>query len=530
MKTRLSVVFLLIVLTPLAILGWLGARVARSEREMVGHRFGAILQDRLRDIAADAAEVLAQRERELLSLPSPAARPAVELRESVRHSGVVRQYFVLDEEGELAYPAPSGIVSGALTAGEREFLERTRLIWANGEIPSWRADATPAAKSKKTLPPAKGWHVWYWGEGINLILWWRDASGVIVGAELNVVRLKADIIGALPGTDSVAPGQTAVRIVLADSTGAPIYQWGTYEPGEAERARASIELSPPLSAWRLEYYAPANAVGAAFGRSVTFNLLSGLAVLGLAVLGLAVYYYRESARTMREAAQRVSFVNQVSHELKTPLTSIRMYAEMLEDEVDETEAKARRHLEVIESESQRLSGLIANVLTFSRKQRSALKLHTAPGNVDEALSNVIEHFRQPLRAKGIEVEFHGEAGQTAEFDRDALGQIVGNLLGNVEKYALRASRVTLASRQDGNTIWITVADDGPGIPLKERERIFEAFYRVSDKLTDGVAGTGIGLAIARELARLHGGDLTLEPSARGACFRLRIHTPGGEPA
>ena len=564
MKPKLLIILALIVLLPLVILGWLGVRVARNEREIMGHRLRDLVVAKLRYIDADIAEVLAQRERELLSQPAPSSYPLDKLRELGRKSAVVRQYFVLDSEDRPVYPGspeaaqqllvrnkdgevrPSPL--GALTAGERAFLERTKLIWANREIPNV-ADETapgppqainqrmgaPTSKGQVARPAttAKGWYAWYWGDDVHLIFWWRDAPGQVVGAELNEVRLKADVVGALPDTDPYDPSMADARFVLRDSVGGVIYQWGGYEPGDEETAQAGIALSAPLSAWRLDYYGPDALAATGFGRGAWFNVLSGLALLGATVIALAAYYYRESARDLREAAQRISFVNQVSHELKTPLTNIRMYAEMLDRDLDEADQTPRRRLDVIVSESQRLSRLIGNVLTFSRKQRSALRLHAARGNVDEVVRQVLDHFEAPLRAKGVELQFTASASRDAEFDRDALEQIVGNLLNNVEKYAASASRVDVATTQDGDCVSVTVADDGPGVPPADCARIFQPFYRVSNKLTDGVAGTGIGLAIARDLAQLHGGDLTLDPSDRGACFKLVLHAPQtdpGEPA
>lgn len=98
-------------------------------------------------------------------------------------------------------------------------------------------------------------------------------------------------------------------------------------------------------------------------------------------------------------------------------------------------------------------------------------------------------------------------------------------MNNVEKYAVGATSVRISSTQDGDTLNITVQDDGPGISPREAGKIFNAFYRVSNRLTDGVSGTGIGLTIARDLARLHGGDLTLETAGLGARFRFRLHAP-----
>ena len=113
---------------------------------------------------------------------------------------------------------------------------------------------------------------------------------------------------------------------------------------------SSLRLASPLSAWNLAWYGPQPAEG-----GPGLSLLSGLGAVALALIGLAVWFYRESSRELREAARRVTFVNQVSHELKTPLTNIRLYAELLEDELPEEDDKAAHHLGVIVSESQRLS-------------------------------------------------------------------------------------------------------------------------------------------------------------------------------
>jgi len=563
LKPRLIIILLLIVILPLAILGWLGVRVARSERENVQHRFQAELVRQLRYIDNTVARLIEERQRALLSEGTLSALPHETLRERVRRSGVVRQYFVLDDDGGLMYPSPAQ----PLTTSEKAFLERTSRIWLGREIPAPGGQdyqsALPASQqvlgkgqqSQQSVPAQKavvgkggkgvtptisqhGWHGWYWGNGLNLIFWWRDEMGAVVGAELDRVRLMADVVGILPETslfDTISsPAELSSgpspRIVLVDSKGAAIYQWGSYEPADGEEFQASLSLRPPLSAWKLEYFAPADFIGAGYGRGRLFNVLSGLGVLAVALIALAVYFYRESSREMREAAQRVSFVNQVSHELKTPLTSIRMYAEMLEDEMgktDKTDEKQQKHLDVIVLESQRLSRLIGNVLTFSRKQRSALKLYRTPGVVDDVLYTVLDGFEPGLHSRGIEIEFSGGALRQVEFDHDAVEQIVGNLLSNVEKYAAAGDRVEVRSAQDGDTITVTVDDNGPGIPVHERARIFEPFQRVSNKLTDGVAGTGIGLAIARDLARLHGGDLTLEPTDTGACFKMVIQTLSG---
>ena len=176
-----------------------------------------------------------------------------------------------------------------------------------------------------------------------------------------------------------------------------------------------MAVSEPLGAWRLEYYASSSVAGAAAGGLPWWRGPAPAALLALGVLALAFYFYREQAREMRDAAQRVSFVNQVSHELKTPLTNIRMYAELLDKDLGEQsnageDNRSRRYLDVIVFESQRLSRLIGNVLSFSRSRREALELHRQSGVVDDVIQRVLDQFEPALRTKDIDVRFaHGRS-------------------------------------------------------------------------------------------------------------------------
>lgn len=595
MKNRLRFIFVLLVALPLALVVGLGLRISRTERENVRHRIRDLILSRLDEIDREIDALIAQREHECLNMSAFSSLTPAQLRQMSRDSSLIRQYFQLDAEGALIYPtapelartwypmsdgarpgimpqyfvvetdlqdgtpAPSKgrtefyardaedqlqpLPPDALTADEFGFLQRTREIRQRRTPPFGVATPMVEALQQKvqrdysvSLPVnaalESDWLTWFSDTGLNAIFWWHDSGGGVAGAELNTVRLMADIVALLPADAPDSQALSDGRIVLADERGRAIYQWGAYQPAEGEAPQAERALSAPLGAWTLKQYASSEALGGAFGRSTAFNILSGLLVAMLGLSALAVYFYRENDRELREARARVSFVNQVSHELKTPLTSIRMYAEMLEGDLDDGDATQRRRLEVIVSESQRLSRLIANVLTFGRRSRDGLRLNRSPGLVHEVVANVIRQFEPVLARKGIRIDCQGTTPREAEFDRDAMEQILGNLLGNAEKYAVDAERVCIHIEQDGQWVRLVVADDGPGIPAKERERIFEPFHRISNKLTDGVTGTGIGLTIARDLARLHGGDLTLEPSVKGACFRLVVEarpTESGEP-
>jgi signal transduction histidine kinase len=402
--------------------------------------------------------------------------------------------------------------------------------------PASASSNTPPQREEGGARQAQGWYTWYFDNGINLLFWRRMASGHIIGIELDHARLLADIIARLPDT---TPGDGALSgggIELLDSDGVAIYQWGGYKRGEKEAPRAELAASSPLSSWRLKYYMPSADLDAALRGGRTFGLYGALAALGLALLGLAYYFYREHSRDVRLAAQRVNFVNRVSHELKTPLTNIRLYAELLETQFETSHAAGeehatslRRYLNVIVTESQRLSRLISNVLLFGRQQKQAHVLHPSPGVVDDCVAATLEQFRPSLESKGIVARHASGAPASVFFDTDAVGQILGNLFSNVEKYAASGGWLEVATTQrEGNTE-VLVSDRGGGVPAAYRDKIFEPFYRISDSLSDGVAGTGIGLTIARELARLHGGDLTFDAARAeqngGATFRLVLRTP-----
>ncbi len=532
MKPRLVALLLMLVLAPLLSATFLGLRTARDEQKLLRHRFQVLLAERLADVDARIARSVAERQQRLRALVDRVREQgalgervgftaghfsADAVRDLLRGDPLVQQVLVLGEKGEMVHPP----AEPARNRAEQEFVERIRPIRERGETFFHPADGRAA-------PPAtaeEGWYTYYLNEGINFIFWRRYPGGELIGAEIDRLALLAGIIGELPETEPADTAQAEISIRLLDTKGKPVYVWGGYQPPEAERPAVTRELGSPLGGFRLHYHASPALLGRGLGEGARFGILAGVAALALSVIGLAIYFLREAGRETREAEQRVTFVNQVSHELKTPLTNIRMYAELLEDNIDENDATARAYLEVIVSESQRLSRLIGNVLSFARQGRRTLAIHPAIGRLDEAIRGVVEGFRPGFEASGIEVELDLQPDARSRFDADALGQMVGNLLGNVEKYAASGRWVKVASRRTGERVRITVYDRGPGIAAAEKERVFLPFYRLSNRTSDGVTGAGIGLPIARELARLHGGGLGLEPSERGAVFVLDIHAP-----
>ena len=346
MAKRQIILLLLMVCLPLAMLAWLGSWLARNEQEMVQQRFRELLTGRLEDTERVIAAYFQQRERELLKLTELDSLDADQLRQIVRRHPRIRQLFVLNTDGSLLHPDPAA----APNQVEREFLRQAREILLDKDL-----IRRTVSEEEEAAPAAHGWYVRYWGPGLQLIFYQRLSSGRVVGVLLQRSRWIADVIAELPATasgDGSAEGwASASRISLVDSNGRTVYQWGPFEPADRSRPVVELPLSDPLGSWRLKYFVD-EARFTGVGRSAYFNLYSALALVGIGLIAVAVYFYREYAREMREAMQRVNFVNQVSHELKTPLTSIRMYAELLQRDLDADEVSpVQGHLEVIVAES-----------------------------------------------------------------------------------------------------------------------------------------------------------------------------------
>lgn len=301
-------------------------------------------------------------------------------------------------------------------------------------------------------------------------------------------------------------------------------EWGDKKSKENARNKASAQLEAPFQNYYVSYYGP-NIIGIAPFYKIL--ILASIILVMLALLGLAFFIYRKQIRRQRLADQQVSFTNQVSHELKTPLTNIKLYAELLNENIkqgsDLNNEENAEFTNVITSETERLNRLINNVLNFAKNKKNKLELNATSGVIDELINKIISLFDPLFAIKNVKIYFDGNAHNTVKFDHDIIEQILNNLLSNVEKYGYQGGRLEIFSSQNKNLNTIHVRDFGPGIPKNAQKKIFNDFYRASSKLSDGVTGTGIGLSIAKQLAKLHGGDLILLSTDVGACFQLTFY-------
>ena len=249
-------------------------------------------------------------------------------------------------------------------------------------------------------------------------------------------------------------------------------------------------------------------------------------LLALGAAGLFAVY-RTAAVVMHYAERRSNFAAAVTHELKTPLTAIRMYAEMLRDGLVPSESKRQEYYATITGESERLSRLVDNVLEFSKLEGGRRDLAIAVGMVGPVLADAAEKLAPHAASLGFALAVRVASDLPAvRFDRDALLQVLFNLVDNAMKYAKSSDRrtVELEARREGEAVVVAVRDFGPGVARAHLERVFEPFYRGESELTRTTKGTGIGLALVKELSERMGAAVS-GANADGGGFRVRLAFP-----
>lgn len=351
------------------------------------------------------------------------------------------------------------------------------------------------------VKPTKGWYINY-NHQIPLLIYWCKKDNSIIGFSISYVGLLADIIKAAQFEDNIG----VIRIYENSRL---LYQ----NNSQKYPLLASQNLSYPLSNWQINYYGqPASSLTIYLWGSAIISFL--LVFVGVIMFTL----YREYTRASRQALQQVNFVSQVSHELKTPLTNITLYAELLREELEHEEMEQQVYTDIIIQESQRLSRLIQNILSFTKISKVNLRNF----DLSEALQELATTFNPSFKSKGIDLVISILPCINVVSDMDRVMQIICNFLSNAEKYATKGKKVDLSLQANALFIDIAVRDYGEGIASKELSQIFKPFYRIKSTITEGVSGTGIGLTIAKQLAKTLEADIVVTSTQPGVCFTLRL--------
>ena len=225
----------------------------------------------------------------------------------------------------------------------------------------------------------------------------------------------------------------------------------------------------------------------------------------------------------RNEERRKEFVANVSHELRTPLTNVRSYAETLRSaEGDIPQEMENSFLDIIISETDRMTHIVQDLLTLSRLDAGNTEMRFAPFSFRESVENVCRANAMEARRRGHTLTCTlAEDMPEIRGDRQRLEQVVTNILGNAIKYTPDGGHIAVTGGGSGRSVWVEVADDGIGIPEKDRDRIFDRFYRVDKARSRESGGTGLGLSIAKEIVERHHGSLRLVPrEGQGTTIRL----------
>jgi len=554
LQRRSTILFIILVVLPLALLAWLGTYLIRDAEKRTDASMQAILAERLSSADQHLLHDMRQLTDRFDAWGAQSIGSARLMSQRLATHPWIAQTWSVSGGGEAvpmeSFEGPAGYEPGKIF----EAKERIQAIMESTQNPDsmplfvsvledggppfqrvYRPGRLSAIQQRTsqwmTYIKMFGYHIddrpvqsetpmswsgWHVGDSV-FVYWHRFGDGSLSCALVNPQKLMNSLFQRLPQPGlAIPPG----RMMLTTVKGIPLHEWGKRLAGSERPPAAHRACSEPLSQWEMAY-TPANEE---FPKPYLFPILLGVSSGIVLVFVVGWLYFHESASEIRVAQQRVTFVNQISHELKTPLTNIRLYAEMAAHRAEsQGDTIAKRQLGVVEAETCRLDRLIQNVLNYARQQRDKLTIQPKELALDQTVSRIVEFWKPLLETKGFEIVTSLNGPETVRADPDAIEQILGNLISNVDKYANGGKWIGIHTEHDERNARIIVEDHGPGIPSGKRRTVFEPFERLRSDLAEGVSGTGIGLTISRELAQLHGGSLTVCPNYRdGARFILTL--------
>jgi signal transduction histidine kinase len=334
----------------------------------------------------------------------------------------------------------------------------------------------------------------------------RVAPEALVGLDVNLAWVKARVLPQA-FADAGLNGGHIVRVAQRGS-------------GEAGALQAGIPFQTFFPFWELSLTAaPAGPAGSSPSRDVV--VFAGSTVLVLCVLALGVLLLlRDVSRETQLNRLRSNFVSGVSHELKTPLTLIRLYTETLLDEEQFRPEERKGFYQIILRESERLTHLIERALDFARVDRREKQYHLEEGDLAPFITQTVQVYGDYLKRRGFSVETSLAPSLPAvAFDPDAVAQAVVNLLDNAAKYSGESKFVGVRLLTEDSAVVFEVADSGIGIPAEEYEKIFQQFYRSGTR--SGKGGYGLGLYLVKHIMDAHGGRVEVQSDVGlGSRFRL----------
>jgi len=346
----------------------------------------------------------------------------------------------------------------------------------------------------------------------------RLDGNVAVGAIIDQTELAATVLPRL--IDSMTLGNN-VALMIKSENHATIYG---VSPPEESRLTVSASFEGRFPPWTIELYQvdPHFFESLISGRQ-SFYIYALISVM-LAMIFGTIMTTRMMSRELELARMKSDFVSTVSHEFRSPLTSIRQLSEMLQAGRVPSEERRKHYYDVILEQSERLSLLVSNILDLARIDEQRFDLEYDQVDIKQLLNTIVVRTRQQGGDDEISIALNiDDELPLVPVDPGAITHIMTNLIDNAVKYSSKSPEVSIAAQADGQDIVISVSDHGIGIAKGETEKIFDRFYRVGDEFTRKVKGSGLGLALVRELVHAHGGTIKLvsEPH-RGSTFTIRL--------
>ena len=256
----------------------------------------------------------------------------------------------------------------------------------------------------------------------------------------------------------------------------------------------------------------------------TLIIITGLVLLMAAMIIGFVVLVRDVTRRRNMEDLKANFVANVTHELKTPLTSIQMYAESLWTDRVKTKDGLKKYAQTIVKESEKLKRMINNILEFSKSENQKLQYEMLPANIAMVIEEVMEEMNYWLELHKFKVELFLDGELEARIDTEGFKQVLSNLITNAIKYSAENKQILIRAKKVNERIHVEVEDKGVGIPENQMESIFKKFYRVKNNNSGSVSGTGLGLTVSREMIKAMNGELKVTSVVgQGSVFMIILN-------
>jgi signal transduction histidine kinase len=355
----------------------------------------------------------------------------------------------------------------------------------------------------------------------------RGEQSGFAGVLLNEGFVRDDLIAGSIGktlnryhANTTSP---AIAFTISDENGQVLYS----NAAAQDRYFLETNFDRPFLNWKAAIGLKNTSLDDLARDSFLHSVGASFLVLVFLLCGIALAI-RATDREARLAQAKSDFVSNVSHELKTPLSTISLFSEILELGRVKTEEKKTEYYRIIRHESRRLNKTIDNILDFSRIEAGRKKYELVEDDMAEVIDSVLSTHRYQIINSGFDVQTNIEPDlPSVLIDREAMAQAISNLLDNAIKYSGKVKQLSITARTVGSDLSIELADHGVGIPRAEQAKVFEKFYRVGNGLVHDVKGSGLGLSLVRHIVEAHQGTISVESEVgKGSRFTILLPLAG----